>query len=115
MPLTKEGYKQRSRRLVCASGDTRFWLVPANRIAHLTGMEIDSSAQSGLFGVITVDVRDSFQPISGSSGTQVRKSTAIKAGDVMSLSLDGQVQLLGGIDVRVNFSGPIVTLESAFR
>jgi len=115
MAITEESYRQRSRRLVCGSGDTRFFVVPANRVAHATMLEIDTSPLSGLFGVITFDIRDTFLPSGGASGTVVRKSTAVKAGDVVSVVLDGEVQLIGGIDVRVNFSGPIVSLSAAFR
>lgn len=115
MAITRESYRQRGRRLVCTSGDTRFFLVPRNKIGHLSGLEIDTSALSGLFGVITVDIRDSFAAIGQSSGTVVRKSTAVKAGDTISLVLDGEYQLVGGIDVRTNFSGAIVSLAAAFR
>lgn len=113
--VTRQSYPQRARRLVCTSGDTRFFVVPRNKIGQLSGLEIDSSALSGLFGVITVDIRDSFAAIGQSSGTVVRKSTAVKAGDSISVVLDGEYQLIGGVDVRANFSGIIVSLAAAFR
>jgi hypothetical protein len=115
MPITKEGYQQRGRRLSTSSGDTRFFVVPANRIAYLTEMEWDTSGQSGLFGVITIDVRDSYLAIDGASTTVVRKSIAVKAGDIGSIILDGEYQLLGGVDVRTNFGGPIISISAAFR
>lgn len=115
MPMTREGFLQRGRRLATSSGDTRFFVVPANRIGYLKEVEWDSSGQSGLFGVITIDIRDSYLAIDGASTTVIRKSIAVKAGDVGSIILDGEYQLLGGIDVRVNFGGPVVSLAAAFR
>lgn len=115
MAIAEKGLTQRSRRLVCTSGDTRFFVVPTNKIGQATAMEVDTSALSGLFGVITLDVRDSYQAIDGSSTTTVRKSTAVKAGDTISIVLDGEFHLMGGIDIRTNFTGAIVSLSAAFR
>jgi len=113
--VTREGNKQRGRRLVLASGDTRFWVVPFNRVAQLSSFEVDTSQLSGLFGIIQVDIRDSYAPTGGSSTTVIRKSFAVKAGDALSVVLDGEYQLIGGIDLRTNFSGPIVSLAASFR
>ena len=115
MPITPEDYRQRGRRLVCASGDTRFFLVPRNQIAHATHLEVDTSDLSGTGGIISVQLLDSFQPISGSSGTVVRKEVGVLAGDVIAEDLGGAYPLIGGVDVRVDVSGPIVSLAAAFR
>lgn len=115
MPVTREDLRQRGRRLVCASGDTRFFLVPRNQIGYATQLQVDTSALSGTFGVISVQIRDSFQPISGASGTVIRKEVGVLAGDVIAEDLGGAYPLIGGIDVRVTRSGPIVSLGAVFR
>jgi len=115
MPVTREDYKQRARRLVCASGDTRFFLVPRNQIAHATHIQVDTSDLSGVAGAISVQIRDSFSPISGSSGTVIRKELAVRGGDVVAEDLGSAYQLIGGIDVRVDVSGPIISLGAVFQ
>ena len=115
MPVTREDYRQRSRRLVCASGDTRFFLVSRHQIGHATQIQVDTSDLSGMAGAISIQLRDSYQPISGSSGTVIRKEFAVRGGDVVAENLGSAYQLIGGIDVRVDVSGPIVTLAAAFR
>ena len=115
MPITREDYRQRSRRLVCASGDTRIFLVPRNQIGQATHLQVDTAALSGRAGAISVQIRDSFQPISGASGTVIRKELSVLAGDVIAEDLGGGYPLMGGIDVRVSTSGPIVSLAAMFR
>ena len=115
MPITPADLRQRSRRLVCASGDTRFFLVPRNQIGQATQLQVDTSDLSGVAGVISVQIRDSFQPISGSSGTVIRKELGVRAGDVIAEDLGGGYPLMGGVDIRVDVSGPIVSLAVLFR
>lgn len=115
MPITREDLRQRGRRLVCASGDTRFFLVPRNQIGQLTNLQVDTAALSGRAGAINIQIRDSFQPISGASGTVIRKQVSVLAGDVIAEDLGGGYPLFGGIDVRVDTSGPIVSLAAVFR
>lgn len=115
MPITQQDFRQRSRRLVCASGDTRFFLVPRNQLGYATHLEVDASDLSGVAGAISIQIRDSFQPISGSSGTVVRKELAVRGGDVVAEDLGGGYPLFGGVDVRVDVSGPIVSLAAVFR
>lgn len=101
--------------MVCASGDTRFFLVSRNQIGHATQIQVDASDLSGVASAISVQLRDTFQPIGGASGTTIRKEFAVRGGDVIAEDLGGAYQLVGGIDVRVDVSGPIVTLGAAFR
>ena len=116
MALTPQSFKQRGRRLVCQSGDTRFFLVPANRPAQLAGIEVDTSNQSGLIGNIEVQIRDSYLASGAATSTTiVRKSFSVLGGNVESMVVDGEVQLIGGVDVRTSFSGPIVTVSAGFR
>lgn len=118
MPQTLEDRKKRGRVITCASGDNRFWVVPQNMIGQLTDIEIDTHYLSGLTGVIQVQVRDSYNTsptATQTSGTVIRKTLAVKAGDVVSVQLNGDFQLYGGVDVRVDFSGPIVSLAAIFN
>ena len=115
MPVTREDYRQRSRRLVCASGDTRFFLVSRNKIGYASRIQADTSDLSGVAATITFQIRDSFQPISGASGTVIRKEFSVRAGEVVAEDLGGAYPLFGGVDVRVDVSGPIVSLAAAFR
>ena len=115
MPVSRDDLRQRSRRLVCASGDTRFFLTPRNQIGYATQIQVDTSDLSGVASVISVQIRDSFQPISGSSGTVIRKEFGVRGGDVIAEDLGGGYPLMGGVDVRVDVSGPIVTLSALFR
>lgn len=115
MAVTKDVIPQRSRRLVCTSGDTRFWVTPPNHPALLTQLEVDASSLSGQFGVITLDIRDSYLPSGGSSTTVVRASKAVKAGECVSFVLDGEAIVFGGVDVRCNFPNAVVTLSAAFK
>ena len=115
MPVTREDYGQRSRRLVCASGDTRFFLVPRNTIGHATQIQVDTSDLSGVASAISVQIRDTFMPISGASGTVIRKEFSVRGGDVIAEDLGGAYPLFGGVDIRVDTSGPIVSLSAAFR
>lgn len=115
MPVTAQDFRQRGRRLVCASGDTRFFLVPRNQIGYATHLQVDTSDLSGVAGAISVQIRDTFQPISGSSGTVIRKELAVRGGDVIAEDLGGGYPLMGGIDVRVDTSGPIISLAAVFR
>lgn len=109
MPFTSLDQRTRGRRLVAGSGDTRFFVVPQNRIAHATELEVDTRNLSGITGVISLQIRDSFAAIDGSSGSVIRKEVGVKAGDMVSFQIAG-VQLLGGVDIRSSFSGPIVSL-----
>lgn len=115
MALSQDYAQKRGRRLVCASGDTRFFLVPRNKIAHASQIEVDASDLSGVASVISVQIRDSFAPISGSSGTVIRKEFGVRGGDIIAEDLDEAYQLIGGVDVRVDVSGPIVSLSALFR
>ena len=115
MPVTREDYRQRSRRLVCASGDTRFFLVSRNQIAHAAQIQVDTSDLSGVAANISVQLSDTFQPISGSSARVIRKEFSVRGGDVIAEDLGSAYQLFGGVDVRVDVSGPIVSLAAAFR
>lgn len=111
--------RNRSRRLVCASGDTRFFLTPGNKQGFITELEVDCSALSGRVGVTTIDIRDTYVPATtgtAATTTAVRKSTAVAPGDVVALSFEsGPIEVIGGVDVRVNNSGPIVSLSTVFR
>lgn len=115
MAITQQDYRKRGLRLVCTSGDTRFFVVPGNVIAHLADLEVDTRNQSGLAGAIGIQVRDSYAPTGGTSTTAIRKEMAVKAGDVVTVSMDGDFQLIGGVDVRTTISGPIVSISAAFR
>lgn len=113
MAFTDLDKRIRGRRLVSASGDTRHFVVPQNRIAYATDLEVDTRNQSGITGVISLQILDSFAPIDGSSSPVIRKEVGVKAGDMVSFAMDG-VQLVGGVDIRSSFSGPIVSLAAVF-
>ena len=115
MPITREDYRQRSRRLVCASGDTRFFLVPRNQIGHASQIQVDTAALSGVASAISIQIRDTFMPISGASGAVIRKQFSVRGGDVIAEDLGGAYPLMGGVDIRTDVSGPIVSLAAAFR
>ena len=99
----------------CGSGDTRFFVTPINQLGYVTRLHVDTAFASGLFGTIQVQVRDVFQALSGSSGSVLRFQTQVLAGDVVDLDPDGAIEVFGGVDVRVNYSGPIVSMSAAFR
>ena len=115
MPVTREDFGQRSRRLVCASGDTRFFLIPRNKIGQATQIQVDASDLSGVASAISIQLRDTFQPISGASGTTIRKEFSVRGGDVIAEDLGGAYPLFGGVDIRTDVSGPIVSLAAVSR
>lgn len=115
MGLTKLDFSKRGLRLVCQSGDTRFFAVPGNKLAYVTDLEIDTRNQSGIAAVIGIQIRDSYAPTGGTSTTAIRKEIGIKAGDNVTVGMEGEFQIFGGVDIRTTFSGPIVSLSAAFR
>mgnify|MGYP001605672272 CR=1 FL=1 len=105
----------RSFRVVCQSGDSTAFTVPTNMLGYISEIEVDSRAQSGQLSTIGIDIRDTFTPQGGSSTTQVRKSFGIRAGEVVGISLDAPVHVIGQVDLRCNWSGPIVSLTARFE
>ena len=101
----------RSFRVVCQSGDTTVLTVPTNMIGYIQDIEVDSRAQSGQLSTIGIDIRDTFTPQDGSSTTRVRKSFGIKAGEVIGITLDAPIYVIGQVDLRTNWSGPIVSMS----
>ena len=112
--LTEIDLKQTVRRQVCASGETIFYVTPANQIGHVTSMHIDAAYASGLASNIQLQVRDVYSPTGGSSSTVTRYQTRIQAGDIVDLALPA-IQCFGSIRVDANLSGPIVSLGATFR
>lgn len=110
--------KTRSRRLVCASGDTRFFNVSGNKLAYVTEIEVDDSARSGQVAVTTIQLLDAYVPATTGTATTsqvIRKQTAVRAGEVIAVTIEGGAQFFGGLDVRVSSSGPIVTLHAIIK
>jgi hypothetical protein len=114
--MRRDDMPVRSYQLDCTSGDTSGLIVPANAIAHLTELEIDTSDISGNIGIATVQVRDTYTPTGGTATTKVRKRVSFECGEVISVDLrNADIQLLDNIKVRTNISGPIVGVGVAFE
>ena len=111
------GIESRSipRSLVCASGDTTFYTTPGNKIGSIVQMTIDTAYASGQFGTIQINLRDTFGPLGGTSGTVQRYQTQVLAGDVVVIPDIVGIEFFGRLEVRTNLSGPVVSLGAILR
>ena len=116
--LTQLDLRNFTRRLVCISGETIFGVVPQNRIGRVGSLHIDASYASGLTDPIRIQLLDVFATIdtgaAETSSSVIRFQTTVEAGSSADIPLREPIPMFGSIRVDSDFSGPIVSLGTAY-
>jgi hypothetical protein len=113
--MDKQDLQVRSITKTCTSGDTSGIIVPANMIAHVKEIEVDTAAISGNASVVTIQILDKYTPTGGSLTTKVRKQVSVDCGGVIHIDTKGDIPIFTRGDIRTNISGPIVSLAYALE